>query len=389
MANLSGVRTRANTLFQAHLDDQLTNVQFKRFVRLQMLGLRNGDKTGLFGLGRPKADNPARGILISGSETTAARKAEVFGAFAFQPIVTSGTRPNPTSVITTALANDPQVSNWAGNQFFEDLVRPEVRWVRYATPYAFSIDYTDFMKQKAGGTSTEGGWEAIGSLQLAEITTRTAQHCQTIETDIHTAAGPTNASTTADYWDAMNGIAVTHDTTSTYLGIDRTVSGNEFWQGNTITGATQMNSRAMVDYVNYDASGPQLADYGLGIDTLTMGGTLYSKALREAEARGARVIKNDDIPDVGKFGLKKYVAIVDERIWLVHDPAMPTGYVEGTNWQSMTVALHPSARFTVRGPYDQTIMQGGARAMTGTLQTLIMGPFTDWPKTNALWTSVS
>ncbi len=389
MANLSGVRTRANTLFQSHLDDKLVNVQFKRFVRFQMLGLRNGDKNGIFGLGRPKADQPDRGILISGSETTQVRKAEVFGAFVFQPVITSGTRPNPTVVISNALANDPQVSNWAGNQFFEDLVRPEVRWVRYATPYAFSIDYTDFMKQKSGGTSTEGGWEAVGSLQLAEITTRTAQHCQTIETDIHTAAGPTNASTTADYWDAPNGIAIHHDTSSTYLGIDRAVTGNEFWQGNTISGATQMNSRAMVDYVNYDASGPQLADYGLGIDTLVMGGTLFSKALREAEARGSRVIKNDDIPDLGKFGLKKYAAIVDEKVWIVHDPGMPAGYVEGINWSSWTVALHPTARFTVTGPFNQTQVAGGARAMTGTVQTLIMGPFCDWPKTNALWTNVS
>ncbi len=145
----------------------------------------------------------------------------------------------------------------------------------------------------------------------------------------------------------------------------------------------------MVDYVNYDSSGPQLADYGLGIDTLVMGGTLFSKALREAEARGARVIKNDDIPELGKFGLKKYAAVVDEKVWIVHDPGMPAGYVEGINWESWTVALHPSARFTVRGPYDQTVVQGGSRSMTGTIQTLIMGPFTDWPKTNALWTTVT
>ncbi len=355
---------------------------------LTLAGLRNGDKTGIFDLGRPKDQTPSRGLLISGNANTMTRKAEVFGAFVFQPIVQNGTRPNPTVTASTALGNQPQVEDWASNQYFADLIRPEVRWVRYSTPFSISKDYMDFMRQKAGGTSTEGGWEAISGLQLAEITTRTAQHCKSIDDDIHTAAGPTNASTTADYWDAPFSIKKALDTTSTYLGIDRTVDGNQFWQGNTITSATQLNIRAMVDYANYTSGGPRLADYGLGIDTLIMAGDLYGKALREAEARGSRVV-TPDIPEIGKFGLKQYVAVVDERVWVVHDPTMPSGEVAGLNWQTWTVALHPSARFTVSGPDDQTKVVGGPRAMTGTIDTLIMGPFCDWPAGNLYWTSVS
>ena len=386
MANLSGVRTGATSLFQSHLDDKLVNVNFKRMPFLTMLGIRNGDKIGIFDLGRPKDEAPQRGLLISGNGTTMARKAEIFGAWAFQPIIQAGVRANPTVTATTALGNQPQVEDWASNQFFEDSQRPEVRWVRYSTPFAISKDFMDFMKQKAGGNSTEGGWEAISGLQLAEITTRTAQHCKSIDDDIHTATGPTNASTTTTYWDAPFSVQYALDTTSTYLGIDRTVDGNQFWQGNTITDTTQLNTRAMVDYANYDASGPKLADYGLGIDTLLMGGALYSKALREAEARGGRVVI-PDIPDIGKFGMKKYVAVVDDRIWIVHDPTMPSGHVAGINWQTWTVALHPTARFTVNGPYDQTIIAGGPRALMGTIDTLIMGPFCDWPAGNLYWTT--
>jgi hypothetical protein len=388
MANTSGVRTQANTLFQAHLDDKLVNVNFKRMPFLQMVGLRNGDKSGIFDLGRPTAETPQRGYLISGNQTTMARKAEVLGAFVFQPIIASGTRANPTVTAANALSNDPQVEDWASNQYFQDLIRPEVRYVRYITPYSVSKDYMDFMKAKSGGNSTEGGWEAVGSLQLAEITTRTAQHCKSIDDDMHTATGPTNATTTADYWDAPFSIKKALDTTSTYLGIDRTVDGNQFWQGNTVTDATQLNVRAMVDYANYTSGGPQLADYGLGIDTLIMNGPLYAKALREAEARGGRVTYGGDIPDSGKFGLKKYVAVVDDRTWIVHDPTMPSGEVAGINWSTWTMALHPSARFTVRGPYDQSEHAGGPRALTGVIQTLIM-LFCDWPKSNIYWTSVS
>lgn len=387
MANTAQVRTGPSTLFQNHLDDKLVNVNFKRMPFLTLMGLRNGDKTGIFDLGRPKDEAPARGLLISGNATTMARKAEVFGSFVFQPIIQSGTRPNPTVTASTAMGNQPQVEDWASNQFFEDLARPEVRYVRYSTPFSISKDYMDFMKQKAGGNSTEGGWEAISSLQLAEITTRTAQHCKSIDDDIHTSAGPTNATTTREYWDAPFSLQMALDTTSTYLGIDRTVSGNEYWKGNTITDSTQLNIRAMVDYANYTSGGPRLADYGLGIDTLIMPGDLYGKALREAEARGSRVV-TPDIPEIGKFGLKKYVAVVDERVWVVHDPTMPSGDVAGINWQTWTVALHPSARFTVNGPDDQTKVVGGPRAMTGTIDTLILGPFCDWPASNLYWTTV-
>lgn len=388
MANTSGVRTSANSLFQSHLDDKLVNVNFKRMPWLTLMGLRNGDKVGVFDLGRPKDEAPQRGLLISGNATTMARKAEVLGAFVFQPIVQSGVRPNPTVTVSTALGNQPQVEDWASNQFFADSIRPEVRWVRYSTPFAISKDYMDFMKQKSGGDSTEGGWEAISGLQLAEITTRTAQHCKSIDDDMHTAAGPTNAATVGDgqYWDAPFSIKLALDTTSTYLGIDRTVDGNQFWQGNTVTGSTQLNIRAMVDYANYTSGGPRLADFGLGIDTLLMPGDLYGKALREAEARGSRVVI-PDMPEIGKFGLKNYVAVVDERVWVVHDPTMPSGNVAGINWSTWTVALHPSARFTVNGPDDQTKIAGGARAMTGTVDTLIMN-FCDWPAGNLYWTTV-
>jgi hypothetical protein len=388
MANTAQVRTGPSTLFQNHLDDKLINVNFKRMPFLALMGLKNGDKEGIFDLGRPKAETPQRGLLISGNASTMARKAEVLGSFVFQPIIQSGVRPNPTVTSSSALSNDPQVEDWASNQFFEDLARPEVRYVRYVTPFSISKDYMDFMRQKAGGNSTEGGWEAISGLQLAEITTRTAQHCKSIDDDIHTATGPTNASSTRDYWDAPFSVKLALDTTSTYLGIDRGVAGNEWWKGNTVTDATQLNVRAMVDYANYTSGGPRLADYGLGIDSLIMAGDLYGKALREAEARGSRVV-TPDIPEIGKFGLKKYVAVVDERVWVIHDPTMPSGHVAGINWSTWTVAMHPSARFTVRGPYDQSENAGGARAMTGVIQTLLMGPFCDWPAGNIYWTSVS
>lgn len=389
MANLAGVRTRANSLFQSHLDDKLVNVNFKIMPFLVMLGLKNGDKTGIYDLGRPKAETPQRGLLISGNSNTKARKAEVFGAFVFQPLIQAGTRPNPTVTASSALGNQPKVENWGDNQFFEDSIRPEVRWVRYSTPFAVSKDYMDFMKSKAGGNSTEGGWEAVGSLQLAEITTRTAQHCKTIDDDIHTSTGPTNASTTNDYWDAPYSIYQANRTDNTYLGIDRTVSGMEFWQGNLVTDATQLNLRSMVDYCNFTAGGPTLAAYGLGLDSLVMGGDLYSKAIREAESRNKHIVHGADIPEVAKFGLKKYVAMVDDQVMIIHDPTMPANHVAGINWGTWTYALHPSARFSVNGPYDQTQIAGGARAMTGTIDTLIMGPFCDWPKANVYWNNVS
>jgi hypothetical protein len=217
----------------------------------------------------------------------------------------------------------------------------------------------DFMKQKAGNDSTEGGWSAISSLQLAEITTRTAQHCKSIDDDIHTGAGPSNTSPgDAQYWDAPFSIKKALDTTSTYLDIDRTVGGNEFWQGNTVTVGHAAQPAAMIDYANYDSTGPKLADYGLGIDTLLMGGALYAKALREAEARGPRVTISD-IPELGKFGLKQYAAMVDNKITIIHDPTMPANEVAGINWSTWTLCLHPSARFSVNGPYDQTVNAGG------------------------------
>src|SRR5437016_3217658 len=105
MANTAAVRTKANTLFQSHLDDKLVNVNFKRMPFIAMLGIKNGDKQGIFDLGRPKAEAPSRGLVISGNPTTLARKAEIFGAFVFQPIIQAGTRPNPTVTATSALGN--------------------------------------------------------------------------------------------------------------------------------------------------------------------------------------------------------------------------------------------------------------------------------------------
>lgn len=383
----TGVRTGLNSIFQAHLDDKLVNVNFKRMPFLALLGLKNGEKSGIFDLGRPKAEEAQRGLVISGNPTTMARKAEMFGSFEFQPIIQAGVRPNPTVTLSGVGTNQPQVESWADNQFYEDLQRPTFRFVRYSTPFSIAKDVMDFQKNKSGGNSTEGGWEAISSLQLAEITTRTAQHCKSIDDDIHTATGPTNGATTSTYWDAPFSIKLALDTTSTYGGIDRTVAGNEYWKGNTVTDATQLNTRAMIDYINFDSSGPKLADYGLGIDTLIMNGALYAKALREAEARGPRVVISD-IPELGKFGLKQYAAVIDNRVTIVHDPTMPSGHVAGINWSTWTLALHPSARFIVNGPYDQSETVGGPRAMTGTIDTLIM-LFCEWPAGNSYWTNVS
>lgn len=372
---------------QDHLDDQLVNVNFPRLVLLYLLAAKDGDKTGIYGLGRPKVDGDKNsGILVTAAEHEKARKASIFGSLTFQPIIQYKNLPDNTTVITSLHGNNPQVDNWQDNTYPTTLYRPTFRWVTYSTPYSISVDELRFTRRAAGGNSTEGGWEAVGSLITAETTHRLNQHCQKLDGDWHTGTGPSN--TDADYWDGAFGIQYSLATDNTYGGVDRTISANSWWQGNYITASTPAVFRDLSYYANLSTSGPQLAKYGLAIDTYLVGGDLFIKALEEAEARGARVVVNK-LPSMGEFGIESSMVKIDDRFWVIHDPGMPANHVAGLNLATWLVAFHPEATFNISEPEDGRRLPGGPRQLYGTIETQVLGPVCLWPKANIYWTNVS
>jgi hypothetical protein len=201
-------------------------------------------------------------------------------------------------------------------------------------------------------------------------------------TGISTTGAPSNEDNTV--WDAPHSLVKAIDATTTYGGVDRSLTANAYFRGNKVTAATPADFESLINYANYDAG---LSKKGTGIDLMLVGAANFKKAKAEAKSKGGTIILNGGIPQFGEFGFKRELVKIDNT-WIVYDPECPATEVAGLNLDTWTVAVHPDANFRATEPTDQSKIDGGDDAQTGVIRTELM-VVCEVPSLNIYWTNVS
>lgn len=394
MANSDSVQTGLKVIVQDNIGDQAVSVLFKRQVRLYLQIRKDGDKEGIKGLGRPRVDGKG-GVFVAGQLLDSVMKESVLNAVEFKPPIVYSLAQDYTKIITGIHDTDPEVEDWGDASIENHIIRPTFRWVKMATPMSVSEDLVTQTRSAVAGRERNLVRASINNLFTAESTRRLGQHCDNWNNQLVSSTGaPTNVDAT--YWDKLYGDAVTFDATSNYAGIDRSVAGNEWFQGNLITTATAFNLQDMMDVARRKIPGMQdadgrdhgLNDYGLNVDVFVMGNALFSKAIAEANARKGSVVHMNGFPDYPVFGYKKQIVVLDDGTVCVNEPQYPAGHVAGISLDTMFDATHPEYNFKVSDWEKPRKGRGEARKITAQLETWKMSGCI-WPKGNVYWNAVT
>lgn len=383
-------RPAISTLVQADLDEQLYEGKlWQRNVALMLFAGVNGFKSAYYGIGTPQVTGIApkpNEMFISGLASERARSLQTINSDVFQPLVKL--RPIDSNVTrhTSFFDNNAMMSDWADNTLPQTLIRPVSRWVYNALEVVISNDEQYWIS--AGG--------AVPKLSLATETARDRQSTlmSQVDKDWHTSTGP--SSTTSNYWSAPYSFQIACDTTSTYLGIDRTDANYVAWQGNYSTSSTPASFHDIYMQVNYATSttqwasgvAPEMDKYGMRIRYFLCNGDLFQKALVEAESRGSKAITMADMPNMAAYGFKNTAAVsINDQCYVIHDPNMPASHVFGCNPSTWSIGFRKNFQMTTLT--DQSTIRGQPRIKSAQMEALYMGPICHAPWANAYWTSVS
>jgi hypothetical protein len=399
MADKASVRTGINALIAENWSQDCIDTTM---IQMPLMGAfigKFGDKSaGPIGLGIPNSRS-----LFSGSKHAKIRRKEILSGRIYQPLI-HHLLPNESDGRVVGVAGHMgSVENWEDNGPAKRFKRPSVKWCELTDPC--EVSNQDIENTRAAAAGERNGWEAIRNLIHVERNDRLAKHLERWNQLLWgtyaggAVAGASRPSTTgaptdedADKWDAIYSIANALGTTNTYCGIDRSVSGNEFWKGNTISAATSANFRELIRYANYGMTLPDgktgLASKGGGIDLLVVGGALFQTALAEADAKsGTRILPGEKIPAFGNFGFAQDTVRIDNT-WVIFDPTCPASVVAGLNLNTWTLAIQPSKNFSQTETVDNSIYKGGDDSTSWHIRTEIM-LICEAPSWNVYWTAVS
>jgi len=199
--------------------------------------------------------------------------------------------------------------------------------------------------------------------------------------------GPSNCD--AVVWDNIHSVSDVCDTDNVYGGIDRTVGGNTYWQGNRVTAH---RAACLEDIVNEGNFTKGMQKKGLGLTLAICGADLFPIFAAEAKAKGGTVML-DGLPDMAEFGMKRPI-IRFNNTFVIYDPQCPCkvnsdskNVVAGFNLDTWTVAFHPEAKFTVDEPFDLSKTDAGKDAIKSQIRTeLILA--CEAPSLNCWWEDV-
>lgn len=376
-------RPAISTLVQTYLDEQLYEAKlWSRNVALQLIAGVNGYRSSYYGIGTPRVEGiqaKPDEMFISGLQGERARSLQTVNSDVFQPLVKTRAIDLNVTRHTSFYDNNAVQNDWQDNTLPQTFVRPVARWCYNALEVVISKDEQYWLQ--AGG--------AVPKINLVAETAKDRQSTlmSQIDLDWHTSNGP--SSTTSNYWSAPYSFQIACDTSSIYLGVDRSDATNNYWKGNTVTAQTSANFHDLINYANYNTTGPQLAKFGYALRYLLVNGDLYTKALVEAESRGMKPITMDKIPAMAAYGFKETGAIEINggQQYIVMDPNMPAGHVFGFNPNLWSVGFRK--KFEMTPLVDQSQFRGQARVQSAQLEALYLGPICHAPWTQVYWTNVS
>jgi hypothetical protein len=384
MANSSEVRTQLAVFLQKKSASILRNTLFNIMPTLGFFFALNGDKEGADGLGRPRD-----GVFTTGVETARARREKLMAERIYMPVIQT-TKPNKADAKAMAdYDNDPVVPAWdTTNAPLNRITQPRFKFARKKMP--FKIPHSEVRTAKAGmGSETAQAATAIKSVYELEVRSRNAALCELLNDELWGVGGqqgyPTNEDSTT--WDHFHSLQQALRDDNTYGGVDRTVAGNEFWKGHYVTTSNTMSFYDRIDYCNYTLG---LADKGLGVQLIIVGKSQFIKAKQEAKAESYQLF-TDGIPEFAEFGFRREVVKINSGnrpVYILYDPACPATHGAFLNPATWTVAFAPDGNFKISTPSDQTKVEGGDEADTGTINAELLFAC-EVPSANAYFTALA
>lgn len=391
MADSSQVRSELNIFLQKRTASRLKNTLFNAMPTLDFLFSLNGDKKSADGLGRVQAGNLAIGRV---NEVSRPKREKLFIEREYLPIVQT-TKPDKTDVQDmTDYDADPVVPNWdTTNKPLSRFKQPRFKFSRKKMPY--KVPHSEVRTAKNSATTEGQAARAVGSVYDVEVKSRTAVLCERLNDELFAINGQAGVPTDEDAvtWDHFHAIQNHLKEDNTYGGIDRSLAANDWWRGNYETTTFSGTFEDLIDYANYDLG---MIAKGLGVQVLIVGKTLMKKAKAEARAHGYTMV-SESVPDP-EYGFKREMVCVkagNRKVYITYDPAMDTRdtasgtyNVAALDPSTWTVCIHGDSNFKVSTPSDQTKVEGGDEADTGTIAVELL-ICCEVPSGNAWFTDVS
>lgn len=398
MADSSQVLSQVGVFLQKKVAQRVRSTLFNIMPTLEfMFALNGGDKTGSEGLGRPKS-----GIMVGALNGVAnARREKIFAERQYG-ITIQTTAPSTSEVKSMSdYDSDPTVPDWSNTGApLKRFKQPRFKFAR--KKIAYKVPHSEMRTAVTSGKdSPADAAKAIVSVYDSEVKNKMATLCKEINQELFATAGtvgtndqgyPTDED--ANTWDHIHSFKYALGGSSlanTYGGVDRSVAANSYWYGNTDSTTRNWTFEQLINYCNYDLS---MIDLGLGVQILAVGKDLMKKAKSEAKSESYQLMTNG-IPEFPEYGFKREVVRIysgERPTYIYYDPQVPskiggaaTNYVIAIDPSTWTTAIHPDSNFKVSTPADQTKVEGGDEADTGTIAAEILIAC-EVPKGNAIFT---
>jgi hypothetical protein len=384
MADSSEIRSGLAAFLQKKASKRLKNTLFNVMPTLEFLFALAGDKDGADGLGRPKT-----GIVLSQLGVAKAQTQKLMAERVYLPTIQT-TKPSVTDIKAMAdYDNDPTVPAWeTTNAPLSRITQPRFKFVRHKMPY--KVPHSE-VRTAQNSARTEGEVvAAIRSVYDLEVKSRMAVLCESFNQMLWgTHATYTNDAPTdedAVQWDCLHSLEKALSASNVYGGVDRSLSANSWWRGNYITASNSQSWEDRINDCNYDLG---FAAKGMGVQLIAVGGTLFKSAKAEAKSEGYQLFSNG-IPEYPEFGFKREVVRIfsgNRPVYIVYDPEVPANHGAFLDPSTWTVAIHSDSNFKISTPADQTKVEGGDEADTGTIAAELM-ICCEVPSMNAYFTNL-
>jgi hypothetical protein len=385
MANTADPRVGLAAFLQKRSGATVKNTLFNIMPTLGFFFALNGDKEGADGLGRPK-DN----VFSTGVATARARREKIMAERWYMPVIQTTAAAKSDVKSMSDYDTDPTVASWATTGApLSRITQPVFKFARFKMPYI--IPHSEVRTAKAGMGSAEAqAAAAIRSVYELEIKDRNAQLCDVANDNlwgINTSSAGVPTDQTVTTWDHLFSIQQAIHDSNNYGGVDRSISGNAYWRGHRVTASNTMSFYDRIDYCNYTLG---LADKGLGVQLIIVGKAQFIKAKQEAKAESYQLFTGS-IPEFAEFGFRREVVKINsgnQPVYILYDPACPDGHGAFLNPATWTVAIPPDGNFKISTPSDQTKVEGGKEADTGTINLEAM-ICCEVPSANAYFTTLA
>lgn len=287
----------------------------------------------------------------------------------------------------------------AGVSFDQHFTRPFTKWVERADPILVYKKPQRRAKNLMAGASRGDKEAAIGELYKTAIDDARGVHLGWWAKGMwgvltSSDTGPSNQG--AEVWDNPQSVPAACHTTNVYAGVDRSVAGNTFWNGNRTTVHRAAVLEDLFNEANYTN---QCAAIGMGVKVMLCGPSLFPTFMAQARNAGGTIL-NDGPADWAKFGVKQPIAQFNDMFVICDftcpdkaniDPRTGSLYTKNGllafNPDTFTAAFSPEAKFSVDEPFDLTKTQNGLDALKTQMRTEMLF-MCELPKGNQYWEDV-